>query len=208
MRHFLRILDGIDVVPVLAEIARQPELWNQYPVRTFHERTAHKGLDDILLRYNAFDPATDDFVDKVCSSIEVVNYPASQRLPAAYMLALALMGRVRGEHLGRVFISRIPPGGGIPPHSDRIGPAEEAFPDRIAPAVYYQRYAVPLVSDPGCVFRIGNEQMNLKPGEVWWINNQVEHEVLNGSGADRLSLVVDIRSAGEAYHPPSWEGFR
>lgn len=208
MRNFLKIADGVDVKPLLLDLYRLPELWNQFPVRTFHERTAHRKIDDILLRYNAFDPTKDDFVDKVCSSIEVVNYPALARLPLAYGLIHMLMNRVRGEHLGRCFISRMAPGVVIPPHTDRIEPAEEAFPDRIRPAAYYHRYQITLQSAPGVVFSCGDEdleQIYMVPGEVWWFNNEKTHAVQNGSGEDRIALVVDIHSADAGYEPAGWE---
>jgi len=192
MRNFLKIAENIDVLPVLHEIAAQPELWNQYTVRTFHQQSAHRDLDDIVLRYNPFDPRTDDFVEAVCSRIDVVNYPAMARLPLARQLVMNLMARVQGEHLGRVFISRIRPGGGIPLHSDRIPPAEEAFPDRIPPAVYYDRYHLVLQDAPGTVFQCGGEQLYMPPGTAWWFNNQLDHLVVNNSAEDRIHLVVDI----------------
>ena len=147
-RNFLRLHEGLDVVPLLIDLARQPDLWNAYRVRTFHEQSAHRLIDDVILRYNRFDDG-DDFVDKVCSRIEVENYPPFARLLPARLICMFLMQRVGGEHLGRVFISRMAPGTAIPPHTDRIAPAEEAFPDRIPPAIYYDHYYVCLQSAPG-----------------------------------------------------------
>lgn len=204
MRHFQQIASGIDYMPVLLEIQRQSELWNQHTVRTFHERSAHRTLDDIVLRYNRFDEG-DDFVEAVCSRIDVVDYPAMARLPMARAMCLAVMSKVQGVHLGRVFVSRIKPGGAIPPHTDRIGPAEEAFPDRIPPAIYYDRYHVPLQSGPGCLFRCGDDRVLMNPGELWWFDNQIEHEVANQSGGDRVHLVIDIRSSLDAYTPVPWK---
>lgn len=34
MKSFVKIADGIDVAPVLAELDAQPELWNVHPERT------------------------------------------------------------------------------------------------------------------------------------------------------------------------------
>lgn len=203
MRNFLRIAENIDVLPVLHEIAARPHLWNRHTVRTFHEQSAHRSLDDIVLRYNPFDGAKDDFVDAVCSRIHVVNYPAMAELPLARQIVMALMGRVQGEHLGRAFISRIKPGGSIPPHTDRIPPAEEAFPDRIPPASYYDRYHVVLQSQPGTVFACGDEQVYMPPGTVWWFNNQLEHSVVNNSADDRIHLIVDIAHSHFDYLPPA-----
>lgn len=206
MTNFLKIAAGLDVTPLLLELALAPELWNANTVRTFHEQSAHRVIDDIVLRYNRFD-AGDDFVDAVCSRLEVENYPAFGRLLQARNMVNWLMARVCGEHLGRVFISRMTPGVCIPPHTDRIAPAEEAFPDRIPPAIYYDRYHVCLQSGPGVVFRCGSEQVYMAPGEVWWFNNEIEHEVANNSASDRLHLIVDIHTYRQDYVPaPQPEG--
>lgn len=203
MRNFLKISNGVNYMPLLQQVARQPDLWNRHTVRTFHEQSAHRTIDDIILRYNRFDKG-DDFVEAVCSRIDVVNYPAMDALPHARILIMWLMGQVGGEHLGRAFISRVKPGGGIAPHTDLIAPAEEAFPDRIRPAVYYERYHIPLLSGPGCYFRCGDESALMLPGEAWWFSNLIEHEVINNSSDDRIHLVVDIHTDKGAYEPIPW----
>lgn len=192
MRHFCQIAAGVDVLPLLHALALRPDLWNTNTTRTYHPQSAHRVVDDILLRYNEYAP-DDDFVDKVCSRIEVVNHPAMALLPSAQAILTALMARVGCEHLGRVFISRMAPGVSIPPHTDRIAPAESAFPDRVPPALYYKRYQIALKAQPGVIFRAGDESVFMEPGTVWWFDNCVEHEVINNSQDDRISMVVDIR---------------
>lgn len=201
MRNFLKLAEGVDVTPLLLELSRQPDLWNAHRVRTFHEQSAHRVIDDVILRYNPFGPE-DDFVDAVCSRIEVVNYPPFGRLHHARVLVNQLMARVGGEHLGRVFISRMRPGVSIPPHTDRIAPAEEAYPDRIPPAEYYDRYHICLQSSPGVLFRCGDEEVYMAPGECWWFQNLIEHEVRNHSAGDRIHLVCDIHAYEQTYEPP------
>ena len=191
MRYFQK-LGTIDPLPLLHAVTRQKHLWNADKTRTWHPQSAHRVVDDILLRYNDFGDG-DDFVEKVCSRIDCANKPAFAALPEAAAIIFPLMGRLNGEHLGRVFISRMAPGISIPPHTDRIPPAEEAFPDRVPPAVYYERYQIALKAQPGVVFRAGDESVFMAPGDVWWFDNCVEHEVVNNSNDDRISLVVDIR---------------
>jgi hypothetical protein len=193
MRHFQLIATGVDPLPLLHAIALQPQLWNADRTRTWHPQSAHRVVDDILLRYNEFNPDTDDFVERVCSELTAVNKPAWALLPQATPIIFALMARLNGEHLGRVFISRMAPGICIPPHTDRIAPAEEAFPGKIPPAVYYERYQIALKAHPGVLFRAGDETVFMEPGTIWWFDNCVEHEVVNHSQDDRISLVVDIR---------------
>jgi hypothetical protein len=202
MRNFLRLAEKIDFSALTAQVYSQPELWNQYKVRytDLPGGQVHKGIDDIVLRYNEYSKG-EDYVDKVCSSIQVVDYPAWHKLTAAHDFIFALMTRVKGVHLGRCMISRLPPGGSIPLHSDLIPPAEIAFPDRQPPASYYERYHLVLQSAPGVVFRCRDEDCYMAPGEVWWFNNQFEHEVLNNSPLDRIHLICDIRTKHDDYIP-------
>jgi hypothetical protein len=200
MRNFFHICDGLDVSGLLREIAQQPELWNAFPVRTEHPLSAHRIVDDIVLRYSPF-RSGEDFVDKVCSRTEVMDYPPWYKLPSAHPFVYGLMTRLAAVHLGRVMITRVAPGISIPPHSDRIPPAEEAFPDRIPPAVYYDRYHIVLQSAPGVVFRCGDESVYMPAGSAWWFNNQIEHEVVNNSAADRIHLIIDARVAHDNYDP-------
>lgn len=194
MRNFQQVAANIDPLPLLHALALQPQLWNTNKARTWHPQSAHRVIDDVLLRYNDYDPERgDDFVERVCSEISVINLPAFAALPQAVPIVFGLMARVMGEQLGRVFISRMAPGVCIPPHTDRIAPAEEAFPDKTPPAVFYDRYQVALKASPGVIFRAGDEQVFMEPGTIWWFDNCVEHEVLNHSRDDRISLVIDIR---------------
>ena len=142
MRNFELIATGIDVQPLLHQITTQPGLWNEVPIRSQYGN--HQDTDDILLRYNHFDPEHDDVREAVVGNINCENYPAFSRLPAAIPLVLGLMARVQGVHLGRVFISRLPPEASIPPHTDRDPMTEQIYPGRKIPAVYYERYQLTL----------------------------------------------------------------
>lgn len=206
MRNFQLLAQGLDVGGLLLALQRKDYLWNQYGVRTWHPESVHREIDDIVLRYNTFDgrpaPIGDDFLEAVCSRIEVENYPAWDELPEALGLIFPLMMRTSGLHLGRVFISRLRPGAAIPPHSDRIKPAEDTYPTRKIPAIYYNRYQIILQAAPGCMFASGDEQVYMRPGEAWLFRNQLIHEVVNNSADDRIVLVVDIHSHQQTYEPP------
>lgn len=191
MRNFLCVAKGIDVGPLLHSLMIQPELWNAHDTRTVHPMSVHRGVDDILLRYNQFWEG-EDYVEKVCTELQMVNYPAWSALPLAQPFIWSLMTRVNGYHLGRVMISRLMPGHFIPTHSDRIDIVEEDYPDKIPPAVYYERYHIPLQSDPGVIFHCEDEEVFMEPGSVWWFNNQKLHSVHNNSGRERLELIIDI----------------
>jgi hypothetical protein len=202
MRNFLRLAEKIDYSSLLQQVFCQPELWNSVKVRYTDDGplSVHKPIDDIVLRYNPYTKG-EDYLDKICSSVAVVDYPAWHKLPAAHEFIFALMTRVKGKHLGRCMISRTAPGQCIPSHSDIIPPAAAAFPDRPQPAVYYERYHMVLQSGPGANFRCGDETVYMAPGEAWWFNNQIEHEVTNNSAVDRIHLVCDIRTKSDDYCP-------
>lgn len=202
MRNFLRLAENIDFSALLQQLAAQPELWNQYKVRYTNEGplSVHKPVDDIVLRYNPYVQG-EDYMDKICSSVAVVDYPPWYKLTASHDYIFALMTRVKGKHLGRVMISRVAPGVGIPAHSDLIPPAVALFPDRPEPAKYYERYHLVLQSGPGAVFYCAGESVYMAPGEVWWFNNQLEHSVENNSRFDRIHLVCDIRTRSDDYIP-------
>lgn len=204
MRNFAKIAEGIDVMGLRLALARKPELWGAYGVRHWHKQSVHgaAGLDDIILRYNKFDAVQDDFVEAVCANLDVECYPAWVMLPEAIELIAPLMLRVRGLELGRCMISRLAPGASIPAHSDRIAPAEEAFPYRTPLAIYYDRYHIVVSSASGTLFRTGEETIQMISGECWWFNNQLEHEVVNNSSEDRIHLIMDIHSFQGTYTPP------
>lgn len=179
MRHFLRIAQGVDVVPVLHALQAKPELWNQYDLRTTHPQSPHTACDDIWVRFNEYDPGKPA---EVIDSIQTVPYPAWKELPHLRAIVLDLMRRVEGVQLGRVIISRLPPGKSITPHIDQG-----------TPATFYRRYQIALQSLPGCVFRIEDEGVMFQSGEVWMINNRAKHYVVNNSSDDRIAVIVDVR---------------
>lgn len=179
MRNFQKIAEGVDVFPIVHALQRQPELWNAHPIRTTHPGTAHSQVDDILVWFNdTSDPQA------VANDREVIPFPAWERLPQLRPVIFDLMRHVGGVRLGRVIVTRLAPGREITPHVDGG-----------APATFFDRYQIALQSLPGCVFRAGGEQVQMKTGEAWWFDNQQEHAVVNNSADDRLALIVDIRTA-------------
>lgn len=180
MKNFLCLAGGIDVAPVLRELAVQPELWDQNTLRTKHANTAHGDVNDIWLWFNEIP----DDAGAVVNDIQTRPYPAWARLPALRQLVLDLIRRVDGVQLGRVIVTKLPSGAIIDPHVDRGAAAE-----------FYIRYQIALQSRPGSLFHCEDETVNFHPGEVWWVNNRVIHSVVNNSDDDRIVCIVDIRSA-------------
>lgn len=183
MKNFQHLAAGLNVTPLLNALQRQPELWNQFPIRTQHPGTAHADVSDILVRFNDFsefertgDPAT------VTDDKECEAFPAWGKLPQLRPIVFDLMRTVEAVRLGRVIITKLPSGKLITPHVDGG-----------APATYYDRFMVALQCLPGAVFHIGDESVNFRAGDVWHIDNRVEHSVINNSADDRIVCIIDLR---------------
>lgn len=178
MRNFLQVASGVNVVPLLQQLYSNQQLWGQDQIRKdYAKESPHKQVQDILVRFS-------DTADKgIGDCIQCEWKDPAFLLPAAKIMALAVMGMMAGEQLGRVLVTRLPPGKEILPHSDIIGKY----------AAYYTRYHIPLISDPGVSFHCGGDAVNMSPGTVWWFNGHTQHSVVNNSASDRLNLIVDCR---------------
>jgi hypothetical protein len=188
MKNFMRIGSNLDVTPLNLAIQRRPHLWKEdtylrdYPQGPFGE------VESIILR---FPPRTVHETEEALAKHmahfdqhENVDQPVYKDLPEARFIVMGLMNRVGGERLGRVMINKIKPGGRIFPHKDTPVHAE-----------YWDRFHVVLQSSPGVYFRAGDEDVYMPTGDTWWFQNQEEHEVINNSPADRIHMVVDIRTS-------------
>lgn len=179
MKNFLKIGHGVDVMPLVLALQHQAGLWDAENVRkTYSDLSPHKEVNDILLRFS--DPSSDKIGDELICE----NTPAMLALPQARELVFSLMARVQGVMLGRVMVTRLAPGGRIHPHADTQGKYANT----------YRRFHIVLQSEPGCVFQAGDEQVYMRPGDVWDFNAHALHEVFNGSANDRLHLIVDIKT--------------
>lgn len=190
MDNFQLIHNGFDVTPIMIALKTQPDLWNKNTLRTKTEGTPHREIDDIWLRMNDLDKCIQANKDNTfVDHRESINYPSMSSLPDARNAIFALMSSVKGERLGRCFISRMKPGTRIYPHSD-IGDDLSVYYDN---EQYYSRFHICLQGLPGSVFIAGGEQVSMRTGEVWWFDGAKEHEVINNSKGDRIHLVCDIR---------------
>lgn len=181
MAKIMKIAEGMDVMPLVLQIERHPELWNEHTPRTESYASPHTKIDDIWLRYNDWQNYDGDMAafNDVHDS---VWYPSAHKLPAVRDLVFPIMARVQGERLGGVLISRIPPGGQVAPHVDGGWHAD-----------YYTKYAVQLKSAPGQAFCFEGEHLEPKPGDVYWFDNGHTHWVVNDSDQERMTLIICIR---------------
>lgn len=189
LKHFIKINEGIDVRPLLAELDAHPELWNAYDRRVTAPGTPHSAVSDIWVRYNDVSEAMRTGEWKGINDPHIpVWYPAWRKLPSLRPIVFALMGQVEAEMLGGVLITRIPPGAGLDPHIDEGWHVE-----------YYEKFYLSLKSGLGanfiCEHEGAREILNPKPGEIWLFDNRKRHWVQNNSTADRITAIFCIRTS-------------
>lgn len=181
MQNFRKIYDGVHVVPLLRQLEGHPELWNVHNLRTTYPGSSHAQASDIWLRFNDMSKYGPENLFTLMDDLECIDYPALTILEC-WPLLWDLMSRVKLRDIGRIIITKLPPGGRILSHIDQ-GKYAEA----------YQRFHITLQNSPGSIFRCGAERLSMLPGEVWWFDTSKEHEVINASNQDRITLIVDLK---------------
>lgn len=189
MQNFLKIAEGVNVTPLLLAIKRRPELWREDTYLRDYPQGPFADVESIMLRFpekRVFEQEAELEAYKRGESKfdqhESIDYPAYKTLTEARPMVMHFFAAVLGERLGRAFINKIKPQGRIYRHADTPEHAN-----------YYSRFHIVLQSEPGVRFMCGDEEVYMAPGEVWWFNNALEHEVINNSDADRIHLIFDAR---------------
>ena len=181
-KNFLKIAQGVDVMPLALEIARQPELWNKNDHRLTQIGSPHRETDDIWLRYKA---AAEDDKTKFHEPHDSVWYPAFYALPTARKLIFDLMARVEGERLGGILIYRVPAGKQIYVHTDSAWHAQ-----------FYEKFNISIQSNSNAQFFYPevDEAMASNAGDVYWFKNTIPHGVKNTSADDQIIMTVCIKT--------------
>lgn len=171
-----------DPMPLLHQIRIHRELWKEDTYLRDYPQGPFKDTETIFLRFPPSSVTELERSEK--DQHECVWMDGAIHLPAARSTIFSLMQKVEGERLGRVMINKLRPGGKVFPHADTPVHAR-----------YWDRYHCVLQSQPGVVFRCGDETMYMPTGQVIWFQNEIEHEVVNNSGIDRIHMIVDIRTS-------------
>lgn len=200
MKNFVKLMRGMDALPLLLAIKRRPELWKEDTYLRHYPQGPFGDVESIMLRFLKkveFDKNDPESAEKLAlyhrnllpgfDQHESIDYPAYAALPEARGLVMTIFGLVGGTRLGRVIVNKIRPGGRIALHAD-----SEMH------TGYYSRFHVVLESAPGVKFVAGDEEVYMAPGEAWWFNNAQPHEVINNSAEDRIHLIVDAHCSGAA----------
>lgn len=203
-KYLKQLAAGLEVEPILSELAANEDLWNAYTLRTSGAAPAHNEVSDIWVRYRSWDHyltirqhylalvderehlvrdalqrAAADFVGH---EHESTWYPAIDKLPSLRSLIFEVCRYWEVERLGGVLITRIPPGGSVKPHIDRGWHA-----------TYYEKIAVQLASNPSQAFHFEDGEFRCEPGTVYTFDNNFTHWVSNDSAEPRMTCIVCVR---------------
>ena len=195
---------GMDIIrKIQLELKNNPQVWNQYDFRRKDPSSPHHGLDDIWVRYQHLDDVNPDIPCNLMMQKfphESVWYPSIKYLPSIKDLAYEIMGKVKGERLGGILITRIKPGKQCRPHVD-VGTWHAAYYNckiavqlECAPDINYH---AGLVDTPEQAFHFPGEHFCAKQGDYYWFDNQKEHWVPNNSKVDRITIIICIRTNRE-----------
>ena len=180
MRNFLKVAT-IEPLPLLLDLQRQPELWNQHTERTRGE-SPHREVSDVWVRFRRYEELTNP--EAFAEPFTPVFYPAWHALPHLRPIVFGLMTRLEAVQLGGVLITRVGPGKQVAPHDDR---------GRWHPEFFRTKAYVVLTSPPECYNTCGDETVVMKPGECWLFDNLELHSTVNNGDADRITLIVSLR---------------
>jgi hypothetical protein len=168
MKNFELIQDGFDVDRARHELL--DSMWIHVP-EGVHRDTFRIDLRGPLLATK----------EAIANDTEMVTH--AKHAPEVWRLARRLHNYMGSAYeLGRVIVVSLDPDSVILPHVDTYGDYVE----------HYVRFHMPIQSDEGNRFFCGDEDVHMRPGELWWFNHKQKHFVVNTSGRPRWHLMVDL----------------
>lgn len=174
MRFFRLVNGSVEIGPLIEEVEAQPSAWTASIVRQ-QKNPAHRHTQSILLRTAVHRPDVAG-VDNQQS----VERPIAHRFPRAMAFMDGFAADMRAE-LGRAMIVRLKPGCAVSPHVDA--------------GAYYRirdRYHLVLSSPSGSLLRSGDEEVRMRPGELWWFDNKQLHSAANEAADWRVHCIFDL----------------
>ena len=175
MTSFRLVRSDVDVTPFLAEIDSRPEAWAEQTGR----RSIRVQADAEVIPIRGLRKSR--MAGRKRRDVHESRYTTLSRLFPRVRWFLEDFARAMGGDLGRARIVNLPAGKRVLPHVDR--------------GEYYacrDRYHLVLDSS-GAWMRAGDEEVSMKPGELWWFDNKAVHEAWNPSEQRRIHLIFDLK---------------
>jgi len=170
-----KLIDTFDPAPIAAELTKS-QFWDWLNLRRNDPTLQHTNVKDIVLRFQSvmYDSTYQTFFE----SLKCEDY-FSQRYHPKTMNVVYDFFPI--HLLGRVMVANLKPSGYIGYHIDEGNYAKK-----------HDRYHFVVTSNNQVSFTSGNESCHMKPGEIWWFNNQALHSVANEGTEDRIHIIVDV----------------
>ncbi len=177
----------LDVRPMLNRLQEtDPKVWREDTYLRDFPQGPFGDTESIILR---FPPRTvketmkelEDYNSKV-DEHENVWQPCAKDFPEFKSVVFELAYKLEATRIGRVMINKLNNKGRVFPHADTPSHAK-----------YWSRFHVVVGALPGVDFRTGDEWVQMTTGEIWFFNNELEHEVINNSGQPRIHMIIDLK---------------
>ena len=175
--RFLRIAEGLDVTPLLAELDAAPEMWLADTSRQRKVR-CQRDTQNIFLR------AARKPLPPGAKNANDVHETRTMRSAARFPEAVAFCREIASLHdgeLGRATLVALQPHGWVRPHRDA--------------GDYYRirdRFHLVLRSPGGSPLTCGDDAVVMREGELWTFDNKVRHEARNPTEEPRVHLIFDV----------------
>ena len=174
LRSFRLLGADFDILGIATEIASQPDAWFQQTGRQ-NVRVQAEALAIPLRGIRKSKMAG----RKRCDVHETRYTTISRSFPAAREFIEGI-ARETGHALARAKIVNLPAGRMVHAHIDR----GDYY-------VHRDRFHLVIESE-GCRMRAGDEEVVMRPGELWWFDNKAEHEAWNDTPSPRIHLIFDL----------------
>ena len=190
--RFLRIAEGLDVTPLLAELDAAPEMWLADTSRQRKVR-CQRDTQNIFLR------AARKPLPPGAKNANDVHETRTMRSAARFPEAVSFCREIASLHdgeLGRATLVALQPHGWVRPHRDG--------------GDYYRirdRFHLVLRSPGGSPLTCGEDAVVMQEGELWTFDNKVRHEARNPTEEPRVHLIFDVLPRpGRGYYARSDAG--
>lgn len=150
---------------------------------------AHASTQSLKLIADADFRHTDPTTQPAFATLEPLIRPFMEHIRGVYLQSLR-QRRVAEAHgpgyFIRVLLARLPAHTEIKPHIDEGESLKRCH-----------RIHVPIITNTGSLFTVGQLQFHMPEGEMWEINNRRRHAVRNDGAEARIHLILDYVQPGE-----------